>query len=103
LAPRWQSLTLHGSFDTTQVDVPLEALDEEEYREIFDPTNQIPGNYKDAMSSKTELGSAVREACDELDALRDLETGVIQQAEDLLKGIGYKGSLFSGPEDGELE
>ena len=77
----------------------LEALDDEEYREIFDPTNQIPGGFKDAMSSKTELGSAVREASDELDALRGLETDVIQQAEDLLKGIGYKGSLFSADDD----
>ncbi len=85
---------------TMQVDDVLEALDDDEYREIFDPTNQIPGGFKDAMSSKTELGSAVREACDELDTLRGLETDVIQQAEDLLKGIGYRGSLFSaGDED----
>lgn len=55
------------------------------------------------MSSKTELGSAVREACDELDTLRGIETDVIQQAEDLLKGIGYKGSLFSTPEEGFSE
>ena len=80
-------------------DDEIQALDEEEYREIFDATNQVPGNYKDAMSSKTELGAAVRDACNELDTLRDLETGVIQQAEDLLKGIGYKGSLFASPED----
>lgn len=84
------------AFNRQEEDEAL-ALDEEEYREIFDPTNQVPGNYKDAMSSKTELGNAVREACDELDALRGLETDVIQQAEDLLKGIGFKGSLFDAP------
>jgi hypothetical protein len=80
--------------DPVPSDDEIQALDEEEYREIFDATNQVPGNYRDAMNSKTELGAAVRDACNELDALRGLETDVIKQAEDLLKGIGYKGSLF---------
>ena len=85
--------------DDKQVDAEMQALDEDEYREIFDPSNQVPGSYRDAMSSKTELGNAVREACDELDALRGLETDVIQQAEELLKGIGMKGSLFDVGEE----
>lgn len=33
---------------------------------------QIPGSYRDAMSSKTPLGKAVAGACDELDALGSL-------------------------------
>ena len=69
-------------------------MDEEEFVEIFDQSNQIPGNYKDAMSSKTELGAAIRDACGELDALGSLEQSVLEEAEGLLKQIGYKGSLF---------
>lgn len=75
-------------------DETLSALDEEEYREIFDTTNQIPGTYKDAMNNKTELGSAIRDACSELDALGSLEQNILQEAEGLLKQVGYKGSLF---------
>ena len=71
-------------------------MDEEEFVEIFDQSNQIPGNYKDAMSSKTELGAAIRDACGELDALGSLEQSVLEEAEGLLKQIGYKGSLFDG-------
>lgn len=33
---------------------------------------EIPGTYKDAMSSNTQLGKAVKEACDELDTLGTL-------------------------------
>ena len=73
-------------------------MDEEEFREIFDTTNQIPGTYKDAMSNKTELGSAIRDACSELDALGSLEQSMLQEAEGLLKQVGYKGSLFQQPE-----
>ncbi len=36
---------------------------------------QIPGSYRDAMSSKTPLGKAVAGACDELDALGSLVRG----------------------------
>lgn len=31
---------------------------------------QVPGGYKDSLSSNTELGRAVRDACDELSTLR---------------------------------
>ena len=47
------------------------------------------------MNSKTELGAAIKDACSELDALKSLEEGVIQEAEELLKGVGFKGSLYS--------
>lgn len=47
------------------------------------------------MNSKTELGAAIKDACSELDALKNLEESVIQEAEELLKGVGFKGSLFS--------
>lgn len=72
----------------------MTALDEEEFREIFDTKNQIPGTYKDAMSSKTELGAAIRDACSELTTLGSLEQSLLEEAEGLLKQVGYKGSLF---------
>jgi hypothetical protein len=75
-------------------DTEITALDEEEFRELFDTTNQIPGTYQDAMSKKTKLGAAIRDACNELDTLGSLEQSMLQEAEDLLKKVGYKGSLF---------
>ena len=82
-------------------DEDISALDEEEFREIFDTTNQIPGNYRDAMNNKTELGAAIRDACSELDALGSLEQNLLQEAEGLLKQVGYKGSLFEQPNKDE--
>lgn len=55
---------------------------------------QIPGNYRDAMNPKSRLGAAIRDACEELNTLGGLEQGVLQEAEDLLKQVGFKGSLF---------
>jgi hypothetical protein len=61
------------------------------------PLLQVPGGYRDAMSGNTPLGKAVRGACDELDALGALELDTLNQAEALLKSVGYKGSLFTAP------
>ena len=36
---------------------------------IVDCSLQVPGGYQDSLSSNTPLGRAVREACDELEAL----------------------------------
>ncbi|KAI3425046.1 hypothetical protein D9Q98_008424 [Chlorella vulgaris] len=57
---------------------------------------QVPGGYQDSLSSNTELGRAVRGACSELETLEGLERDTLQQAEDLLKQMGFKGSLFAG-------
>ena len=66
----------------------------------------IPGNYQDAMSSKTELGKALRQACQEIDALSQLEGDILKQAEEVLKNAGFKGSIFATPqkeEEGEKD
>lgn len=55
------------------------------------------------MNSKTELGAAIKDACSELDALKNLEESVIQEAEELLKGVGFKGSLFSSSSNQQQE
>ncbi|PSC69426.1 hypothetical protein C2E20_7059 [Micractinium conductrix] len=57
---------------------------------------QIPGGYRDAMSSNTPLGKAVRGVCEELDTLGGLERQTLEEAEALLKQLGFKGSLFAG-------
>jgi len=54
----------------------------------------VPGTYQDAQSSKTELGKALRDAIEEVDALGNLEKDMLQQADELLKSMGYKRSLF---------
>jgi hypothetical protein len=56
---------------------------------------QIPGTYRDAMSGNTQLGKAVRDACEELDTLAALEMETLNEAEQLLKKVGFKGSLFN--------
>lgn len=55
---------------------------------------QIPGTYRDAMSSNTQLGKAIKDACNELDILGKLENETLTEADALLKKLGYKGSLF---------
>jgi len=47
------------------------------------------------MSSNTQLGKAVRDACAELDALAELEQEALSEADALLKKLGYKGSIFN--------
>lgn len=46
------------------------------------------------MSANTQLGKAVRDACEELDTLSALERETLNEAEELLKKVGFKGSLF---------
>lgn len=58
---------------------------------------QIPGNYRDAMTSNTPLGKAVKEACAELDTLAALERETLSEADALLKKLGLKTSIFDVP------
>ncbi len=37
-----------------------------------DVLSQVPGGYQDSLSSNTELGRAVQDACEELDNLSNL-------------------------------
>lgn len=46
------------------------------------------------MNPKSQLGAAIRDACEELNTLGGLEQGILQEAEDLLKQVGFKGTLF---------
>lgn len=62
---------------------------------------QIPGTYRDAMNSKTQLGGAIKSACEEIEALGRLEQETLSQAEDLLRQVGFKGSLFDIPDNVE--
>lgn len=50
----------------------------------------VPGGYQDSLSSNTPLGRAVREACDELDHLAQLEGEVLGEASALLAKLGIK-------------
>lgn len=68
---------------------------------------QIPGTYRDAMTSNTPLGKAIKEACGELDNLAALEKETLTEADALLKKLGLKSSLFDVPvaesDDDELK
>jgi hypothetical protein len=59
---------------------------------------QIPGTYRDAMTSNTPLGKAIKEACSELDNLAALEKETLTEADALLKKLGLKSSIFDVPE-----
>lgn len=59
---------------------------------------QIPGTYRDAMTSNTPLGKAIKEACSEIDNLAALEKETLTEADALLKKLGLKGSIFDVPE-----
>ena len=48
------------------------------------------------MTSNTQLGQAVRGACEELETLGALEAEVLRESEELLKKLGFKGTLFQG-------
>lgn len=48
----------------------------------------VPGGANDSLSSNTELGKAVRAACDELEHLGNLEAELLDEAFDILKGAG---------------
>jgi hypothetical protein len=56
----------------------------------------VPGSNLGSLSQNTELGQAVNLACDELDHLGNLETGVLQQADDILKKFGFKTKILEG-------
>ena len=62
---------------------------------------QIPGTYRDAMTSNTPLGKAIKEACSEIDNLAALERETLTEADALLKKLGLKGSIFDVPEAAE--
>lgn len=54
----------------------------------------VPGGYQDSLSSNTELGRAVQDACEELDNLSNLEKESLTEASKLLQKLGYKGDIF---------
>lgn len=49
----------------------------------------VPGGYQDSMSSNTELGRAVKAACEELETLGGMERENFDRAEELLAKLGY--------------
>ena len=59
---------------------------------------EVRGGPKDSLSSNTELGRAVRGACDELENLASLDRANMQQAVELLEGFGIK---MKGPPPAE--
>lgn len=50
----------------------MQAAAEEQEGLLPEEDVQIPGGYRDAMSSNTALGKAVKGVCDELDTLGGL-------------------------------
>lgn len=89
---RCQAVWSHGS-STHRPHLPIPSLP-------LPPPSlllQVPGTYMDAMSGNTPLGKAIRGACEELDTLGSLERDTLNEAEALLKSVGYKGSLFTPP------
>lgn len=60
-------------------------------------TLQVPGGANDSLTSNTPLGRAVGGACDELEALAELERDAALQAANLLKKLGYRGTLLDNP------
>lgn len=71
--------------------------DEEDDFEGLSPEDDwvVPGNNLGSLSQNTELGRAVDGACDELEHLAGLETGVLQEADDILKKFGFKSSILT--------
>ena len=51
---------------------------------------EVRGGPKDSLSSNTELGRAVRGACDELENLAALDRSNMQKAAEVLEGFGIK-------------
>ena len=60
-------------------------------------TLQVPGGANDSLTSNTPLGRAVGGACDELEAQAELERDAAVQAANLLKKLGYRGTLLDNP------
>mmetsp|Transcript_28989 Transcript_28989/g.81660 ORF Transcript_28989/g.81660 Transcript_28989/m.81660 type:complete len:149 (-) Transcript_28989:183-629(-) len=81
---------------SSEAEDPTADEDEEEWEGLTEEEDWVvPGNPNDSLSSNTELGRAVRAACDELDQLGRLEADVQSQAEDLLRKLGYKGESLT--------
>ncbi|KAI8469377.1 MAG: hypothetical protein J3K34DRAFT_423842 [Monoraphidium minutum] len=55
---------------------------------------EVPGTYFDALNRNTRLGKAVAAAVDELEHLSGMEMESLSKADDLLKKLGLKSSLF---------
>ncbi|GBF92042.1 hypothetical protein Rsub_04389 [Raphidocelis subcapitata] len=55
---------------------------------------EVPGTYFDALNRNTRLGKAVAAAVDELEHLNKMELDSLAQADELLKKLGLKSSLF---------
>ncbi|KAK9852841.1 hypothetical protein WJX84_006250 [Apatococcus fuscideae] len=70
------------------------AEDKEEFEGLLpDEDWTVRGGVNDSLSSNTELGQAVQNACDELEALGGLEQESLEKANELLKKLGYKGDI----------
>jgi len=71
------------------------SQDDEEFEGLTPEEDwTVPGGYQDSLSSNTELGRALQEACDELDNLSTLEKDSLSQASELLQKLGYKGNIM---------
>ena len=58
---------------------------------------EVPGSDLGSLSLNTELGRAVDSAIDELDVLGGVENSVLQEADAILKRMGYTKSVFDAP------
>ncbi|BDA45573.1 hypothetical protein COCOBI_07-3600 [Coccomyxa sp. Obi] len=74
---------------------PAEEDDDEEYVGLTEEEDWVvPGGSNDSLSSNTQLGQAVRDACDELETLAALERQSLSEAQQLLEKLGYKGNVL---------
>ncbi|CAL5223377.1 g5882 [Coccomyxa viridis] len=79
--------------------VPVSIREGEPQEDDFDGLSKeedwtVPGGAFDSLSSNTQLGKAVQQACDELDTLVTLERQSLTDAQDMLKKLGYKGNIL---------
>ena len=54
----------------------------------------VPGGANDSLSPNTKLGQAIRQACDELEHLSNMEMDSLVAADELLRKLGVKSSIF---------
>lgn len=59
-----------------------------------DEDEEVPGTYADAMNPNTKLGRAIKRATEEIQTLSGLERESLQQCQDLLAKLGYKGNIL---------
>ncbi|KAG2502045.1 hypothetical protein HYH03_000539 [Edaphochlamys debaryana] len=57
---------------------------------------EVPGTYFDALNPQTKLGKAVKAAVEEINTLNALELESLKKADELLKKLGLKSSIFEG-------